>query len=160
MRGLLGSAVRATQKIQVERLAATARIEAHVPAYTNCTALGCGFDDFTASGKNPSCAICRGTGRVATERIGILYGRGAWIDATKFKFYEGMPTGEVGDVSVQCKLLYRNLIEQVYRVDGATLLIDGKHVKPIAIIPNRVEAPTSLDVRCVLTGLSAEDSLV
>ncbi|HQP38820.1 MAG TPA: hypothetical protein PLI95_26735, partial [Polyangiaceae bacterium] len=47
----------------------------------------------------------------------ILYGRVSWIDMQKYNVYQGLPTGEVGDCSIQTKLEHTPIVEAVQRTD-------------------------------------------
>lgn len=149
MSGILSNVTRLSQRADIERFIKLTRIEIHVPSYAECAT--CGFDAITASGLDPSCGTCNGRGRIAVDQRGTIRGRVSWIDLQKYNMYQGMPTGEIGDCSMQIDLRHRALMDQVERTEGAYLVIDGKTVKPFAVVPNRVEAPTSLDVRCKIT---------
>jgi hypothetical protein len=124
------------------------RCVCYLPATTLCTASGCGFDNFTYSGKNPACTVCNGTGKVTTWNTARVTVRVAWVDPARITFVRGVPTGEIGDVVLQAYNHDADLFETVQDTDGAYVLVDGKHVKPFAITVQRVESLTSIMVAC------------
>jgi hypothetical protein len=132
----------------------TSKIVCYVPATTDCTAVGCGFDNFTYSAKNPACTVCSGKGKITTWSTARLTVRISWVDPARLTFVRGVPTGEVGDVILQAPYHDRDLFETILELDNAYVLVDDKHVKPISVTVDRVEAPTTILVPCKLVNES------
>lgn len=149
MAGVLSTLNRIFERAEIKRLASTTILEAHVPVYTECPT--CGYDPDTSSGLDLSCPTCHGYGRTASDTVAILHCRVSWIDMAKFNTWQGVPSGEMGDCSIQTSIEHEALMNTVQRVEGAHLLLDGRALKPVSITRNRIEGLTSLDVRCVVT---------
>jgi len=149
MHGLTSPFDRHGMKSTIEGLF-TRRIYAFVPTFTACTAQGCGFNDFTQSAINPSCGICRGTGRIASMHTAHMTCRITWIDAARIDIYRGVVSAEIGDANIQGKYQDLNTYQRVMLTADAYLLVDGQHLKPTSVIVDRSEGITSVDIRAVI----------
>lgn len=135
---------REVQQFQRQR---TQRVSLHIPSKTNCTEPGCGWDEFTQSGKDVACLACNGTGKVTTWYVSHSSARVMWIDPAA-PVWGTMASGPVGDVWLSVPLEYESMFDTVKDTGGAYILLDGRTVKPIKSDPNRVEGKSSQDVRC------------
>ncbi len=115
------------------------RVAARYPTETDCTAPGCGFDDFTASAKKMDCAVCHGTGNVATWQTWLFRARVVWPGATQFSFFAPTPGVELGDVLLVIAMADVPLMERVLNAERAYLTVDGKTVRPTAL--QKIDAP-------------------
>ena len=133
---------------EIEDLNRNDRIAVCIPSYTNCTASGCGFDALSRSGKNISCTVCDGTGRIATWARAYLYGRAAWTDVGRPRFGGMATTEELGDATFETRLLHKELLEDVRDSEGAYIELDGRKLRVMSVDSNRVEGKTTCVIRC------------
>ncbi len=115
------------------------RVTARYPTETDCTAPGCGFDEFTASAKRMDCPVCKGTGKVATWQTWMFRARVIWPGATQFSFFAPTPGVEVGDVLLVIATADVPLMERILNTEHAYLAVDGKTVRPTTI--QKMDAP-------------------
>jgi hypothetical protein len=128
-----------------------------IPESVPCTAVGCGLDSFGQGGLNISCPVCDGTGRIVTITKAKLWARVSIIAAGVIVNWQGVSSGELGDIQFQGKLRDGHLYRKVMDNPDAYILLDGKKNRPVSVVDNRVEGKVSVDVRCKLvTGALGE----
>lgn len=108
----------------------------------------CGWDDFARSGFNPGCPTCHGIGKVFEWATATVSCRAVWVDPAKLHIHQGIVAGDIGDAQIQARLRDEYLFKMVLVTEWAYIAFDGKRLKPKSIALNKVEQPTSLDVRC------------
>ncbi len=133
---------------EIENLNSNDRIVVWIPAYTDCTAAGCGFDAVSRSGKNISCVTCGGKGRTATWAKSYVTGRASWTDVGRPRFGGTVTTDELGDATFETKLVHKYLLETVRDKENAYLELDGKHLRVMSVDVNRIEGKTTVVARC------------
>ena len=148
--GIFTSFERLGTKTDIENVGLVRRISLHIPTSTECTATGCGWDEFTQGGLNPACTACNGTGLITVWHLAYARCRLAWIDPARINPYKGIVPGEVGDVQIQGFLYDLELYRRAKDTEGAYILADEQRIKPYAVTQNQVEGKTTLDVRCNL----------
>ncbi len=109
------------------------RVAARYPTETDCTATGCGFDDFTGSARKLDCLVCEGTGKITTWQTWQFRARVNWPGMTQFSFFAPTPGVELGDVVLTIAANDKDLMEKVQSTERAYLIVDGKNVRPSQI---------------------------
>lgn len=142
-----GLARRRLQK-EIENLNRNDRIAVFIPAYENCTASGCGFDALSRSGKNISCTVCGGTGRTVSWVRAYLYCRAAWTDVGRPRFGGMATTEELGDATLETRLVHKELLADVRDSENAYVELDGRKLRVMSVDENRVEGKTTCVARC------------
>jgi len=103
-----------------------------------CTAEGCGYDQFTQSGKNPTCQACNGTGMIITWSPLEVRGRLQYYDVVKLSA-AGMPPGiEIGDVVSYVSADVMNAVSELRSSAFSYAYIDGDTYRPYSIAPTGV----------------------
>lgn len=145
---MINSLGRRHVKREIESLNMNDRIVAWIPSYTECTAEGCGFDPISRSAKNISCTTCNGTGRTATWAKSYLNCRAAWTDVGRPRYGGFVTTEELGDATVETRIVHKKLLEDVRDGEAAYVEIDGRHLRVMSVDANRVEGKTTVVARC------------
>lgn len=135
-------------KREIESLNLNDRVAIFIPSYTECTAEGCGFDAISRSAKNISCATCDGKGRTATWAKAYLNCRVSWTDVGRPRYGGFVTTEELGDATVETRLVHKELLEDVQDGENAYIEIDGRHLRVMSVDVNRVEGKTTVVARC------------
>jgi hypothetical protein len=135
-------------KREIEGLNMNDRIVAWIPSYTDCTASGCGFDAVSRAGKDISCTTCNGTGRTQTWASTYLSCRFAWTDVGRPRFVGIVTTEELGDATIETRLVHKYLLEDLRDKEGAYVEADGRNLKIRSVDVNRVEGKTAVVARC------------
>lgn len=127
---------------------ATESISLHIPVRTTCTYCG-GPQSYFGGAFDPSCPNCD-QGYTIQWQISYVIGRVMWIDpATPRWTRDGIVmTGEVGDVDIQVPMQYYSLLDAARLSMDSYIMVDGKRLKIKSVTQNRIERPTSIDVRC------------
>ena len=131
---------------QIESLNRNDRIYLWIPSYEDCAE--CGFDKKSRAATDISCSVCGGTGRVATFATARLSCRVSWTDVGRPRFGGSVTTEELGDATVETRIVHKELLEDVRDVEDAYLEIDGRQLRVMSVDINRVEGRTSVVARC------------
>jgi hypothetical protein len=125
----------------------TDRVSVYIPAYTNCTAEGCGFDAVSRSAKNQACTTCLGKGRTIVWRHTYLAVRASWTDVGRPRYGGVVTTADLGDATLAVRHEHKGLFEQARDAEGAYVLLDERKLRVMSVDVNRVEGVTSVVVR-------------
>lgn len=128
---------------------ATASVEAHLPSKVPCPY--CGGPNYLGGGHDPTCVHCV-DGYVVQWVISYAIARVMWVvpGATRWTRDGVFMTGEVGDLSLQVPMKYRHIFEKARMDPHAYLIVDGKRVRVTSVTQNRLDGPTTLEVKCHL----------
>lgn len=138
-------------------IAMTDTVYLYTPHRSECEEYGCGPNEATGGGLDPSCAVCGGTGWVETLMPSVLKCRIRWWygpDAS-FSATSNIQSGELGDIALSFNPQYQSVLEAAHANSKSYFEIDGFKAKMFSITPSRLNgAITSIDVQC---NLSRED---
>jgi hypothetical protein len=135
-------------------LAQTDTVYLYTPYRAECEEYGCGPNEATGGGLDPSCAVCGGTGWTEVLMPSVLKCRIRWWygpDAT-FSGASGMQAGELGDVALSFDTRYQATLEEAHSNSKSYIEIDGFKAKMLSITSSRLNGViTSIDVQCNLS---------
>lgn len=135
-------------------LAMTDTVYLYTPYRSECQEYGCGPNEATGGGLDPSCAVCGGSGWVETVMPSVLKCRVRWWygpDAT-YSGDSGIPAGELGDLALSFEPKYQSVIEAAHANSKSYFEVDGFKAKIFSITTSRLGGvATSLDVQCNLS---------
>ena len=109
------------------------RIMARYPREADCTGTGCGWDEYTQSGKRIDCPVCRGKGKVTTWQTWYFRARVNWPGLIQFSFAAPSPGVDLGDVTLTISPSDEPLLQQVKAAERAYLIVEEKTVRPTVI---------------------------
>lgn len=111
------------------------RVVIHQLVETGCPYPGCGWDEFTQSGKLTGCPACGGAGKLFTDKLTVLRARVVW-GATNFSFAPPSPGVELGDVTLGIATADLGIIQEILAEQRSFLVVDGQTVRPTVISPS------------------------
>lgn len=96
---------------------------------TDCTAAGCGWDEFTQSALKPDCTVCNGKGKTITWKSTQIFARVVWSNVS-LNYVAPTPGVELGDVTLGIGSKDVDSIQEVMDNERSYVLVDGRTVKP------------------------------
>jgi hypothetical protein len=139
------------------KLAQTDTVYLYTPYRAECEEYGCGPNEATGGGLDPSCAVCGGTGWTEMLMPSVLKCRTRWWYGPDASFVatSGVQSGELGDIALSLDPQYQAALEEAHSNSKSYFEVDGYKAKIFSIVPSRLNGViTSLDVQC---NLSRED---
>ena len=119
-------------QIEVSRQDAP-RLIARYPKEINCTAPGCGWDEFAQSGKRMDCPACHGQGKITTWQGWYFRARVNWPGMIQFSFAAPSPGVDLGDVVLTIGAHDEPLLQTIKGAARAYIVVDNQTVRPTTI---------------------------
>lgn len=114
-----------------------------VPVYTECTQAGCGYDNTTGAGKDITCPVCGGRGRVVQEEKRGVFQVRVVIPRALAPIYQPLTTLPEGDVWLLAPHYAYDSFRTVQEEEGAYVLVRGRRAHIVHVERATVERITS-----------------
>jgi hypothetical protein len=135
------------------------RVVVHYATETNCTATGCGFDEFSQSGIKADCLTCEGVGKIITWKKQNLRARVYWANA-KLNYFAPTPGVEIGDCVLTVTKHDLPVIQEAMQNERSYIEVDDFKVKPTKVSSNvlpGIEGGYFVNCNLATPGRTAED---
>ncbi len=111
------------------------RVIAYLAQETDCSYPGCGWDEFSQSGKLLGCPVCHGKGRLLSFAPFAIQCRVVWGPST-LRYVMQTPGTELGDVALTIEKSDAGIIQSVMDSPRSYLMVDDRKVRPENFSPS------------------------